>query len=168
MQATLQATLCSTAMPAIDIVCEQVDQTSLSILRAVDETVEGLAAEEKALNGLMGLALSLIETVNNCERQQMIDPDDILVERGEKSEAALRDAVGQLELKRAAAFADPDLNGDNESAVVLGYDRTIAVAKGLHDALVDLRWAVMEHDSDLDVAGEATNDPEEAIARLRA
>jgi len=164
----MQSTICSTAKPAIGYVCEQAGETSLKILKAVDETVDSLVADQRELNGLMAVALNLIETVNHCERQTMIDPEGDGADSGEKAEAALREAVVQLENKRAAAVADPELNGDHENAVVDEYTRTIEAAKNLHDALATLRWAVMEHDADLDSSEEATTDAEDLIARLRA
>ena len=161
-------TACGTAKPAIQVLCNNAESTSLHILNAVDKVVDKTLADQRTLSGLVGIAQSLTESIENCDREAMIDPDGEGAAACEKTERGMRTVVASLENRIASAVADPKLISDNQTAVVTEFENLMAVAKALHDAMVGLRWAVMEHDADLDSDdGKVFNTAEELIADLR-
>ena len=53
--------------------------------------------------------------------------------------------------------------------VSVSNEEAIGALQKLHDALVDLRWAVIEHDADLEEPeGKAFDNVEELVADLRS
>ena len=73
-----------------------------------------------------------------------------MTEGVEDAEQGLRDDVDILRRKRAAAEADVAPHGENEHRVVSAYERAVVALEGLHDAVVEFRWAIMEHDANLE------------------
>ena len=66
-----------------------------------------------------------------------------------------------------AALDDDRLDGDHEEAVVNEYRETLDLLERMHAITTELRWAIMEHDADVDeVTGEFDN-AEDLIAHLR-
>lgn len=52
--------------------------------------------------------------------------------------------------KQAAANRTPELDGDHKVAVVDEYAESIAAISDLYGAITELKWAVGEHDADLE------------------
>ena len=74
---------------------------------------------------------------------------------------AFQDLDGVLDGSTIAAEHAEDVSVSNEEA--------IGALQKLHDALVDLRWAVIEHDADLEEPeGKAFDNVEDLVADLRS
>lgn len=131
---------------------------SLELLKAVDMTVEALAALQSQGREALALARGCADAVKQCEPESVIDPEFVRCKEIETAEQALAVERETLRLKLAAARDDDRLRGDHEDSVVTEYEGAIEVCEALHDALVDLRWAVLEHDADLDAGREAPGD----------
>jgi hypothetical protein len=120
------------------------------ILPAVESTVETLAKLHNALTHITYITISTTNLLKECELEKALDADNEMTEGLEDAEQGLRDAVDILRRKRAAAEADVVLNGENKRRVVSAYERAVVALEGLHDAVVEFRWAIMEHDANLE------------------
>ena len=58
---------------------------------------------------------------------------------------------------------------EHAEEVFVSYEDAIGALQQLHDAMVDLRWAVLEHDADLEEPkGKAFDNVEDLFADLRS
>lgn len=124
------------------------------ILPAVESTVDALTRLHNALTHITYITISTTNLLKECELEKALDADNEMSEGLEDAEQGLRDAVDFLRRKRAAAEADVVLdvvlNGENKRRVVSAYERAVVALEGLHDAVVEFRWAIMEHDANLE------------------
>jgi hypothetical protein len=120
------------------------------ILPAVESTVDALAKLHSTLTHITYITISTTNLLKDCELEKALDPDNEMMQGLEDAEHGLRDAVDILRRKRAAAEADVALLGENERRVVSAYERAVVALEGLHDAVVEFRWAIMDHDANLE------------------
>lgn len=97
-----------------------------------------------------------------------VDPDDELARQSASAEEAVRETI--LAFRKFGGALDGAAIRPNDALVISKpVKNAIAALQNLHDALVDLRWAVMEHDADLEEPEDGTFDSaEELIAELRS
>jgi len=139
---------------------------NLALLKAIDETVGWLSAIQKEVEGFLGKAHKFTEFIKSCDRKAEIDRDDEISACILLAEKNVRGLVEFLSRKRQAALDDPGLTGSHEKTVVSEYNQTIEKYSELHDAMLDLRWAIMEHDADLSKVSRDYADVEELIKDL--
>jgi hypothetical protein len=139
---------------------------NLALLKAVDRTVDWLSSCQKEAEAYVDKARRFANVVKACDRASEIDANDEISGCIVAAEKSISDFVEYLKPKRRAAIVDPQLNGGHEEAVVGEYDRTVEVYCDLHDAMIELRWAIMEHDADLSKVSEDYADVEQLIADL--
>ena len=145
-------------------VIQTADDLHEDILPTVNATIQTLERFNSAMTHITAMTINATDLLRVCTVEGHIDPRDEMVEGLETAEKNLRDGVDILRGKRRAAEADPGLNGDNERRVINAYDRAIVTLSGLHDAAVDFRWVIMEHDADIEQPdGVAISSPEEVI-----
>lgn len=140
--------------------------TTLDLLRAVEMTVDNLVCEQKVLRAFLGMACDSLEYLKSCDHRASLDADDVAAESLEEVEKGLRDLYADFRDRMRAARKDDRLNGHHEDAVVGEYQRTLELLETLHDATTELRWALMEHDADLDEVTGEFDDANELIAYL--
>ncbi|HFD80452.1 MAG TPA: hypothetical protein ENK05_08710 [Gammaproteobacteria bacterium] len=142
--------------------------THLDILRAVDMTVDNLVREQRMLRGYLRLAEDALDFVHSCDADMALDDDDdTAVKLLEGAEGDIAAMHADFERRMQAALDDDRLNGDHEEAVVNEYRETLDLLERMHAMTTKLRWAIMEHDADVDeVTGEFDN-AEDLIAHLR-
>jgi hypothetical protein len=136
------------------------------ILPAVESTVDALTKLHNALTHITFITISTTNLLNECELEKAMDADNMMTEGLEDAEQGLRDAVDILRQKRAAAEADAVLDGENERRVVSACERAVVALEGLHDAVVDFRWAIMEHDSSLEHPTDERENSASTILKL--
>jgi hypothetical protein len=140
----------------------------LGLLRAIDKTVDWLCDLQRKAASDISITNKIISVIISCEPETEIDPDDSICEALENWEKVLKETIDILKAKLLSARHDPELQGEREENVVCEYDNTIKTFSDLHDAVVNLRWAIMEHDADLSpVTGSFTN-PNDLIAHLNS
>lgn len=148
----------------VRLVCEastESSQRSLTLLRAVDMTIDALAWIEKQTGSTIEFIEKVSGTIKSCKRTRLIDPDNLVASVVLTSEDASVSLYNILLEKRGYALAAAELDCDNKDAVVEAYNNSIAAVAGLHNAFVDLRWAIGEHDVDLEEpTGEPLSTPE--------
>jgi hypothetical protein len=161
----------SASIGAVRGFCDSVSATSasnLKLLSDIERTVDWLSGFRKQIEGEASFAEKFREAVV-CAPVKTIDSDDSIRDKIVDSEDKLKKLVAMLGQKKQAALRDPSLRGDNEAAVVSEYDQTIETVKTLHDAMAELRWAIMEHDADLEkAASKPFSTAEDAIKDLKA
>lgn len=145
-------------------ISDAVNTTSLQLLQAIDVTVDVLCNLQKSMGDQLTAVESLTETLK-AHREPVLDRDGAIADLMEETEKALKVVVAILRAQMRAAYRDPALRDDNEDAVVSEYGAAIEVLTALHNAMVELRWAVLEHDAKLEEPSEDVFDSPEALLR---
>lgn len=126
---------------------------NLYLLRAVQETVDSLRLLQSNFEMFTGIAVKQIAIVSKARTagaRGPIDHEGKVTAALEENENILKNLYQQMQRQRQAAFDDPELTGEHEETIVLEYDRSMERAETLHQVTRDLRWEIMEHDSDLE------------------
>ena len=148
---------------------EAANTASLDLLRDVEVTVDSLTAYQRIAEELLDEVTALGGTIKSCKPATPIDQDKIHAGNLGKSEDIIRVFIGIMEDKKRSALRDKSLNGDLEDSVVTEYENTIALMSRLHDATTELRWAILEHDADLEEpTGDVYKSAEEVNQALKA
>lgn len=119
----------------------------LSYLQAIEQTLDALLWDQKVLKMAAEFAVETSDRIKRTEPKEQLDKDGSLVGLFGQAQAKVEEYYLALIKKRDAALADPALT--EEDGVAEAYTDTIALAADLHNALNDLRWAIMEHDAAL-------------------
>jgi hypothetical protein len=145
--------------------------SSLYLLRAIDETIDSLQAEERFAEAMAGAARRLegeiraAAVVTGC----YLDSDDAAINQIEAGYRALEEYLPGLLVKKAAIDEDAQLDGDQCELLHTAYDRCTAALAALVEASKDLRAAVIGHDLAAEPPPAEVFDSSEAlIASLRA
>jgi hypothetical protein len=149
---------------AYNTVKQTAEDLYADILPAVEATVDALDKFNAAFTHITVLTITTTNLLRECEVDHAVDTKHEMVEGLEDAEKSLRDGVEILRKKRGIAEADHDLLGENERRVISACERAIVTLSGLHDAVVDFRWAIMEHDADIEQAdGAVMGTPKDVI-----
>lgn len=142
----------------------------LEVLNAVEQTMDILASERLHVSTLADHGEMLIERIETSPFKEPIDPEDEMIEKLRSTETGIRDDVLRLlNERRESVVRDPRLEDELEDGIVAAYDDLIAAWTRVHNSFVNLRWAVMEHDADLDEStGNTYESPEDLINALSA
>jgi hypothetical protein len=138
-----------------------------SIEALADQTVQFLSRLRTFITAVHHSVQAALEVIHSCDIEEPLDPAASTVGRIERAESVFRKTIEEYKSKRDSAFRDQALVGEHERRVVQAYSDVIEALKLLHDAASDLRWAVMEHDAELDnrlTEGSA----EDIIAAIKA
>ena len=155
----------------LDALCiefsEITESVSLKLIQCVQETVDALAQEQRALEKLCD-NIDKIMPERGRLGDDLLDPEYKITDLMEKCEIALESYLKMLHAKQDAAIADPDLNGHHEEAVVMEYRRSITRLDNLLSKWNHLIAAIKEHDADVDTEISPIYDnPEDLIAHLK-
>jgi hypothetical protein len=133
--------------------CEAVsDETtkSLDLLQHIEDTVFWLSFIQDKANADAGLATKAADAIKACERTSPIDPDGQLINAMEHVENRLNDLYNALLPRQDAARRAAELDGEDKELIVDEYAKATEAVSQLHEAMHELRWAVMEHDADFE------------------
>lgn len=137
----------------VRVFCESVSAEttkSLDVLKAIETTVFWLSFIQDKASVDFRLATKATEAIKACDYAELIDAEGKLSGLIETTEIVLNDLYNTLISKRAAARKTAALDGEDKELIVDEYTSAIATVADLHNAMTDLRWAVMEHDADLE------------------
>jgi hypothetical protein len=152
--------------------CEAVSSAStsnLKLLKTIERVLDWLGALRHGVEAEAAMAEKFRESIIACSPKSKIDPDDAIKEILEKSEKSLELAVQVLQEKRLSAVNSTELRGEDKVAVVSEYSQTVDSFGALHDGLVELRWAIMEHDVSVEeMPEEIYSSAEKLIENLKA
>ena len=97
-----------------------------------------------------------------------IDPENKLAPISASAEAAVRQTICALQESREAWVQSP-ISEEHGEEVSERIEEAIGSLKKLHDEMVNVRWAVMEHDADLEEPeGTKFDNADSLIADLRS
>ena len=120
----------------------------IGLLGAIESTLDALSLSENEIKGLANFAEEASERIAGLTPQKQIDPEGKIVDLLEKAQERVHEYYLALIIKRNSAIADTRLC--EEDGIVEAYKEIISTAADLHNGLNSLRWAIMEHDADLD------------------
>ena len=154
----------------VQFFCESIsDETTknLDTLRSIETTVFWLSVIQKHANANFGLAIKVAEALKICGRVAPIDVEDKLSGTIETVESRLNDIYNLLISMRDTDLEAAELDGPDKVLIVDEYTSAITAVADLHNAMTDLRWAVMEHDADLEKdTGKTFTDVNEMFADM--
>jgi hypothetical protein len=157
-----------TDAPHLEVIYNRVkadSQFSLDYLRAVESVVD-VVVDARNNAETTGKACNLILThlAKTGGYDKPLDPTGKLTPKSVRAEAVVKKTIlafQEINWSVLPAEHAEEMSERSEDAIV-------ALQK-LHDALVDLRWAVLEHDADLEEPeGEAIDNVDDLIADLRS
>lgn len=130
---------------------EAASANRLELLKAIEKTFDALALECRRVSTLVDYGELLIESIETTPAASALDASGAIARQLEETERGVRDeAIPMLTAKRDAAYADPLLRGEYCDGIVSAYEELISIMERFYDTTVKLRWAVMEHDADLE------------------
>lgn len=148
----------------------QSSSTSIKLLNDIDRTVDYLAGVQKMAEGFCEVASQLRARLVECQGSPfVIDPAGEIATVYSSTEELTKAQINILKARMGRAYEDKQLKGEHLEAVVSSHALTIEKVGALHDALVELRWAILEHDATLEKPEqEAVDSAEGLISLLRA
>lgn len=157
-----------TSIPRLEVIYNRVkadSQFSLDYLRAVDAVIDvATDARNNAETIEKVCSRILAQLAQTGGYDEPLDPTGKLTPKSVAAEAGVRKtihALQKLDWSMLPAEHAVEVSERNEEA--------IGALQKLHDALVDLRWAVIEHDADLEKPeGEAFDNVESLVADMRS
>jgi hypothetical protein len=152
----------------IDLMHRSASETaarSLDVLSAIDQTIDSLRWLSDRADADATFLEREIETLRTATPVTYLDPTGSRGQSLDDVRGTIEQVCKQFIDKRNAAITAPELSPDD--GVVDAYTETINSLADLHDALNDLRWAVMLHDGQLDTpSGNPTNSVDDLFARV--
>ena len=96
-----------------------------------------------------------------------IDPENTLEPLAVSAEAVVKEAISAVR-DIADALDGATFSVEDAQEASSASDEAIGALRSLHDRTVDLRWAVLEHDADLEAPDDTVyDDVEELVADLK-
>ncbi|MDE0334856.1 MAG: hypothetical protein OXI64_07850 [Defluviicoccus sp.] len=131
-----------------------------------DEHLDLVLRQLRNLTSIADKTRQLVELPSPAQAEPK-DPTGELAERAVAVEKVLRGLIAVLnESQEMAKEVRPQTA--RIRAVRGAYGKAIAAVSALHDAVIDMRWAVMEKDADLEEPeAEPTSDLQHLLARLK-
>lgn len=142
---------------------------SLYYLREVDAAVDAatdVRNDAQTAQRAIKQFLSHLAESGGCEKP--IDPADKLATISAAAEAAVKKTIRALQ-GHEGSWEGSSISAEHAEDVSEGNKEAIVALQKLHDSMVDLRWAVIEHDADLEEPeGEAFDNVEGLVASLKS
>jgi hypothetical protein len=133
--------------------CESVSDgatKNLRLLSAIEQTISWLSWMQSRAKADAQFAATEAEKLKMVPRIKTIDADGTLCALFEELEENLNRLHSCLLKKKSLALEAPELNGDHKDSIVGEYTNAINAIGHLHNEIIELRWAVGEHDADLE------------------
>lgn len=124
---------------------------SLEVLRAIEDTISALTYDRKFYKEFSGVAEEFAKNVKGGKPSKILDVNGDLEATLARAQQAAKDHHDSLITRRRLAEENPEVN--DEDGLVEEFTRTISVLADLHNKINELRWAVGEHDADLENPG---------------
>ena len=153
--------------PRLEVIYDRVkadSQFSLDYLRAVESAADAVMdARNSAETTGKACNIILAHIAKTSGYGTPLDPTGKLTPKSLRAEADVKKTIAALQEVDWSVFSAEHAEEMSERS-----DEAIAALQKLHDAMVDLRWAVIEHDADLEAPeGEAFDNVGDLVAELR-
>ena len=160
--------LAQTSIPSLEVIYRKVEadsQFTLDYLRAVDAVITlatNVRNNAEIAEELCTKILTVITESGGFE--EPIDATGQLETKSVSAEVVVRKTILALQ-----ALDGSKLPKEHAEDVSVSNEEAIGALQKLHDALVELRWAVIEHDADLEEPeGKTFDNAEDLVADLRS
>ena len=142
---------------------------SLYYLRAVDAAIDTATDVRNFAQSVEPAIKKFLSKLDESGGyKEPIDPEGTLASISASSEAAIKEAIHALQ-EIDDAWEKSQIPVEHAEEVFEGNGQAIDALQKLHDAMVDLRWAVLEHDADLEEpTGKAFDNVEDLFSDLRS
>ena len=156
----------------LEIIYEKVEadsRFSLYHLRAVDAAIN-VATDVRnfAETGERAIKQFLVRLAESGGYEEPIDPANKLASMSASAESAVKETIRAFQ-ELDGAWEASSMSTDHAGDVFVSNEEAVGTLQKLHDAMVDLRWAVIEHDADLEEPeGQAFDNVEDLVADLRS
>lgn len=138
---------------------------SIELLRTIDNAIAQLCYDQNFFGMIGKMARFSAESIKKSTDSTPIDKDGSTLEKLLTAQKSCERLFEVLVARKKSAEADSRLTADD--GVADEFSRTADVVIEAHNALNDLRWAIDEHDADLEsVSGAPFSDPEALRAYL--
>ena len=153
-----------------DVIYQKVvadSQFSLHYLRIVDAVVDGATNLRNNAETSESAIMQVLAVLQNGGFEKPLDPTGALASLAVSAEAVVKEAISALR-EHDDALEGPAFSGEHVEAMSDSSQGAIHALERLHDAMVDLRWAIVEHDADLEEPEDkAFETVEELVADLK-
>ena len=159
-------------VPLLKVIYEKVEadsRFSLHYLRAVDAVIN-VATDVRNNAATVALAIDqfLARLAEPAGFDEPIDPTHKFAALSASGEATVKKVISAIH-EMDDAWEGSSILAEHAEEVSVSNEEAIGTLEKLHDAMVDLRWAVIEHDADLEEPeGEAIDNVEDLTADLRS
>ena len=157
--------------PPLEVIYKKVEadsRFSLHYLKTVD-TVITVSTDLRNNAELAEAAFKhfLVRITESGGYEEPFDPEGKLASLSVEAEATVKETLLALQEINGVA-GKPSIFAEDDAETMSGsIEEAICALQSVHDSMVDLRWAVMEHDADLEKpANRAFDSVEELIADL--
>ena len=142
---------------------------SLHHLRAVDAAVDVATNVRNDAETTERAIKTILERLTKSDGYEApIDPENKLAPISASAEAAVRQTICALQESRKAWEKSP-VSEEHGEEVLERIEEAIDSLKKLHDEMVNVRWAVIEHDADLEEPeGKKFDNAYDLVADLRS
>lgn len=123
---------------------------SLLLLGIIDETLESLIMVSDDITGLNAMFSARLDSLVDVEH---VIPEEHIIPALEQSQDSMAEMHRVFSARRKAAVRDPILSEDD--GVVDAYDVAINAVCELNNTIEKLRWAILEHNADMDPSSES-------------
>lgn len=141
---------------------------SLHYLKTVDSVIAvtiNLRNDAETAEKVIGGIVSRI--VDSGGFSKPIDPENTLASLAASAEDGVKEAISAVR-DFADALEGSTFTGEDTREMSRASQEAIGALRSLHDRMVDLRWAVLEHDADLETPDDKVyDDVEELVADLK-
>lgn len=156
------------SIPSLEVIYDRVkadSQFSLDYLRALDAVIDVVIDARNNAETIEKVCSQILaHLAETGGYDNPLDPNGKLTPKSVSAEAAVREtilALHNLDWSRLPAEHAEEVSERNGEA--------ITALQKLYDALVDLRWAIIEHDADLEEPEDkAFDNVDDLIADLRS
>jgi hypothetical protein len=147
-----------------------VEGTSLYLLRAINETVDALHAQEKLACATAENCLVLARRIDSREvcESRYLDPDDLIINGIEAAYKSLEDRLPSMVLGKSKIKRADSLTEEQFDLLHAAFDLCINAVAGLIEASKTMRASVIGHDLKAEPRNTKVYDsPEELVASMR-
>ena len=157
-------------VPSLEVVYRRVEantQYSLAYLRDFDEIIDTLTDIRNSADAICGkIERTIIPKIESGNTKRQIDPKDEFFEMAISTEKGVKKVITESEKFYGKLETSLSLTSHGEE-MSDAYEQAVFSLKHLHDSMVDLRWAVMEHDANFESpSGNPFDKAEDLIADL--
>ena len=140
---------------------------SLHYLRLVDAVVDGTINMRNNAETSESAIMQALAELQDGGFEEPLDPTDSLASLAASAEVSVKKAISALR-GLDHAFEGSAFSGEHVEAMSDSSQDAVHALERLHDAMVDLRWAIIEHDADLEEPEDkAFETVEELVADLK-